>query len=90
MVRAERIAYIQEFIDNGRYVCKFWVFCTPISGELTLTNKDADETLLTDAGFFARDDMETMNVSPPILKEAFWVDWADRFSQIRYLGYASY
>jgi ADP-ribose pyrophosphatase YjhB (NUDIX family) len=24
-VTAERIAYIEDFIDQGRYVCKFWV-----------------------------------------------------------------
>jgi 8-oxo-dGTP pyrophosphatase MutT (NUDIX family) len=27
-VRADKIAYIEEFIDLGRYVCKFWTFAS--------------------------------------------------------------
>ena len=86
IVHADKIAYIEDFIDEGRYVCKFWVYCELESGELSLANKDSEETFLKDAGFFSREEIQTMNVFPPILKDEFWQNLADGFSQIRYLG----
>jgi len=86
VVRAERIAYIEDFIDEGRYVCKFWVYCKQKSGVLSTANKVAEETFLKDAGFFSKDEIQTMDVFPPILKDAFWEDLVDGFPQIKYLG----
>ena len=86
VVRANRIAYIEDFIDEGRYVCKFWVYCKLEGGKLSTVNKEAGEAFLKDAGFFSRDEIQTMNVFPPILKNKFWEDLADGFPKIKYLG----
>lgn len=85
-VRADKIAYIEDFIDEGRYVCKFWVYCELESGDLSLANKDLEETFLKDAAFFTREEIQTMNVFPPILKDVFWHDLAEGFPEIKYLG----
>src|SRR5512140_2416032 len=42
-VRAEKIAYVEDFIDEGNYVCKFWVVCDLVSGNLSLENKVISE-----------------------------------------------
>jgi 8-oxo-dGTP diphosphatase len=88
-VQAERIVYIEDFIDEGRYVCKFWVFCQLKGGDLSIINEEAEETFLKEAGFFSKDEIQTMNVFPPILKDAFWEDLEKGFSQIKYLGNSS-
>ena len=89
VVHAKKIAYIEDFIDEGRYVCKFWIYCELIGGELSITNRDADEVFLADVSFFSKDEIQTVDVFPPILKGAFWKDLADGFPQIRYLGNSS-
>ena len=86
VVQAQRIAYIEDFIDEGRYVCKFWVYCKLQGGDLSTSNKEAEETFLKSVGFFTRDEIQTMNVFPPILKDSFWEDLAAGFPQIKYLS----
>ncbi len=86
VTRADRIAYVEDSFDEGRYVCKYWVCCELEGGDLSLINKAAGATLLKDAGFFSKEEIQTMNVFPSILKDAFWEDLADGFSQIKYLG----
>jgi ADP-ribose pyrophosphatase YjhB (NUDIX family) len=86
-VTAERIAYIEELIDEGNYVCKLWVYCNPGHGNLRTDYKDADETFLREAYFFSKDEIQNTNVFPPILKDSFWEDLSDGFSSIKYIGY---
>ncbi len=86
VVRAEKIAYVENLIDGDRYVCKFWVVCTLVSGELSLIYRDADESFLVDAGFFSKEQVSAMQVYPAILKERFWQDLEAGFPQIHYLG----
>jgi ADP-ribose pyrophosphatase YjhB (NUDIX family) len=86
-VNAERIAYIEEFMDGGKYVCKFWVYCRLDQGNLSTEHKDAEEGFLTDAKFFSKEELRGMNVFPAILRDALWQDLAYEFSVIKYLGY---
>jgi 8-oxo-dGTP diphosphatase len=86
-VRAERIAYVEDFIDEGNYVCKFWVVCSLQSGDLTIAQKNADEDYLQDARFFSKEDLAGMKLYPTILKDLFWQDLEAGFPAIRYLGY---
>ena len=88
-VRAEKIAYIEELIDEGRYVCKFWVVCRLLSGSLTTAGRDADEGFLQEAGFFLQEQVRGMNAFPTILKDLFWQDLQAGFPETRYLGYAN-
>lgn len=86
MVEPERILYVQEFVEPGYHFCKFFILCRGFSGELTIANRDADESWLVDAGFFTRDEMQGMLVHPDILKGQFWADLAAGLRQTEYLG----
>ena len=86
-VKAKRIAYIEEFIDEGKYVCKFWVYCEMQSGKLSIENKDVGEDYLKDVRFFSQAEIKHIKVFPTILKDQFWQDAKGNFPHIRYLGY---
>ncbi len=88
-VAAQKIAYVEELIDQGVYVCKFWLLCVMEKGRLSLSNRDPDEDFLKAAAFFSQDQVKGMNVYPAILKDEFWQDLVAGFPLIRYLGYHS-
>ena len=88
VVQAEKIAYIEELIDEGRYVCKLWVMCRLVSGTLSIAGRDTDEEYLQGVGFFSQAQVQEMNVYPVILKDLFWQDLQAGFPGIKYLGYA--
>jgi len=81
-----RIVYIQEFIEPGYHFCKFFILCEAQSGQLTIGNRDSDESFLVDARFFAQDQLKEMTVFPEILKGQFWDDLESGFPMTRYLG----
>ncbi|MFN2216840.1 MAG: NUDIX domain-containing protein [Anaerolineales bacterium] len=89
-VRAEKIAYVEDFIDNGKYVCKFWVYCTLLEGDPDIRNKGINENYLKDAGFFCREDIKEMEVFPAVLKNDFWIDLESGFPGIKYLGFTRF
>ena len=86
-VQAEKIAYIEELIDEGHYVCKAWVVCRLVSGALSTAGRDVDEGYLQGAEFFSKAEVQNMVVYPTILKDTFWRDLEAGFPEIRYLGY---
>jgi 8-oxo-dGTP diphosphatase len=86
VVEPERVLYVQEFVEPGYHFVKFFILCSGFSGELTLSNRDADEIWLVDAAFFSQQEMEGMDVLPPVLKGQFWVDLAAGLDRARYLG----
>ncbi|MCJ7696365.1 MAG: NUDIX hydrolase [Anaerolineaceae bacterium] len=86
-VNAQKLVYIEEFMDEGKYVCKFWVLCNLDQGTLSIEHKDANETYLDDARFFSEEDLKGVNVFPEILKKDFWQDLSHNFPVIKYLGY---
>lgn len=86
-VRAERIVYVEELIDEGKYVCKFWVYCSPEDVNPSIEHKDVNEDFLKDARFFSKEELQGMNAFPTILKDVFWQDLEAGFPTIRYLGY---
>jgi ADP-ribose pyrophosphatase YjhB (NUDIX family) len=89
-VQAERLAYFEDFIDEGKYVCKFWVVCQLRSGTLSLENREADEGYLQGAGFFSKEEVQGMNVFPEVLRGDFWEDLQEGFPIIKYLGYKDF
>jgi 8-oxo-dGTP diphosphatase len=86
VVELDRILYVQEFVEPGYHFVKCFILCRGFSGELTLSNLDADESFLVGAAFFSREEMQGMPVHPAILKEQFWADLAADLKQARYLG----
>jgi len=90
LVSAAKIAYVEDFIDNDKYVCKFWVYCNFDGGKLAIKNKDINENYLKDAGFFSKEAVQLMDVFPAILKGAFWQHLAAGFPAITYLGFSRF
>ena len=87
-VRAERIAYVEDFIDEGKFVCKFWVYCILENGHLSIEHKDVNEDYLKDVKFFSKAELQAMNAFPLILlKDVFWQVLEAGFLPIKYLGY---
>ncbi len=86
-VKAEKIAYVEELIDEGRYVCKFWVVCRFVSGNLSLEHKEAREACLQEARFFSQEELQGMEAFPTIVKDQLWLDLEAGFPTFRYLGY---
>ena len=82
----DRIVYIAEYAEQGYHFCKFFIRCKRFDGNLTLANKEPEETFLANARFFSKADMEGIDVRPAILKDRFWDDLETGFPQTRYLG----
>jgi ADP-ribose pyrophosphatase YjhB (NUDIX family) len=87
-VRAERIIYVQEFIEHGRHVCKHWVLCEIVAGSLSAEYRVGDEKEnLIEARFFDQNEIQSINVVPDVLKTTFWSDLDARFPVTRHLGF---
>ncbi len=86
-VKAERIAYVEELIDEGKYVCKFWLVCRLEGGRLSLENKVPGEDNLKEARFFSKEELQGMNAYPTVVKDVLWQDLEEGFPTIKYLGY---
>lgn len=89
-VRAEKIAYIEEFHDGDKYVCKFWVYCDYKGGKLCLEYREKSETDLIEAAYFTKEEVQKMKVYPSIVKDELWDDRNDGFREVKYLGYRKY
>ena len=85
-VALDRIIYIIEYAEPGYHFCKFFIRCKTFSGNLTIANRDQDETFLVNARFFSKMDMDGMDVRPTVLKNQFWDDLETGFPETRYLG----
>ena len=85
-VGLDRIVYIVEYTEPNYHFCKFFIRCKKCDGNLTLANREQDETFLVKACFFSKADMEEIDVRPTILKDRFWDDLAAGFPETRYLG----
>ena len=85
-VALDRIIYIIEYAEPGYHFCKFFIRCKTFSGNLTIANRDQDETFLVNARFFSKMDMDGLDVRPTVLKNQFWDDLEVGFPETRYLG----
>jgi ADP-ribose pyrophosphatase YjhB (NUDIX family) len=86
VVEPDRILYVQEFTEPGYHFVKFFMLCSAFSGELTLKNRDSDESFLVDAAFFAQNELQGLDVHPETLKREFWADLESGLRQTKYLG----
>jgi ADP-ribose pyrophosphatase YjhB (NUDIX family) len=86
IVEPDRIVYVQEFAEPGYHFVKFFILCSGFSGELTLENRDEDESFLVDAAFLSREELWEFDVHPAALRDEFWADLESGLQQTRYLG----
>ena len=85
-VALDRIIYIVEYVEPGYHFCKFFIRCKTFDGNLTLANREQEESFLVNARFFSKADMEGIDVRPTVLKNRFWADLEAGFPETRYLG----
>ena len=85
-VALDRIIYIVEYAEPSYHFCKFFIRCTTFDGNLTLANRESDETFLVSACFLSKADMDGLDVRPTVLKNQFWDDLEAGFPETRYLG----
>jgi len=89
-VRALKFAYVEEFFDEGRRVCKHWIHCELISGAINFSHVTEEERgALLEARFVSRSEIAALNVFPRLMRNQFWEDHAASFPAIRYLGFTS-
>jgi 8-oxo-dGTP diphosphatase len=85
-VQVDRIVYIQEFLEQDRHFCKFFLLAQITGGMLNLAGRRVDESFLVDARFFSRAELRGKTAYPSILHDQFWQDLRDGFPVTRYLG----
>ena len=78
-IAANRLAYIDELIDDSGRIVKFWYAADYLSGEIDVHANPALDEAITEAGWFARDSMPTGHVFPALLRDTFWDDLAAGF-----------
>lgn len=75
-VKADRLAYIDELIDDSGRMVKFWYLCDYRAGEIEIHANPATEEAIIDAGWFARHELPSGHIFPAILRDAFWNELA--------------
>lgn len=85
-IEPKHILYIEEFYEPEYHFCKFFFLCDLVDGELSTEHKDVDEGFLIDARYFARNEVQELNVFPAILKDEFWEDMQAKNPVTKYLG----
>lgn len=87
-VRPTRIVYIEEFFDNSRRICKHWILCDLLGGEITFQNNTGEERdHLVEARFSTQAEVATLNVFPRLMRGLFWTDLANGFPHVRHLAF---
>ncbi len=73
-VRAHRLAYIDELIDDSGRMVKFWFLADYLSGEIDVSANPAEGEAISEAGWFPRNALPAGHVFPEILRNRFWTD----------------
>ncbi len=86
VVKAERLLYIEEFIEDAGQTAKLWFLCSEDgTQEIVVDNPDLNEQIV-DARFLNRNEIQNKTVYPEILKNRFWNDREAGFPQVELLG----
>lgn len=74
VIRATRLAYIDELIDDSGRMVKFWFLADYVAGDLDTSENPVSAESITEAGWFARGKLPGGHVFPELLRGAFWDD----------------
>ncbi|MDE2911760.1 MAG: NUDIX domain-containing protein [Paracoccaceae bacterium] len=85
VVRAKRLAYIDELIDSSGRMVKFWFVAEYLSGEIDTGANPAGEECISSAGWFAQNALPSGHVFPAILRAEFWEHQKEGFDHVRRL-----
>ncbi|MBW7895478.1 MAG: NUDIX hydrolase [Opitutaceae bacterium] len=87
-VQPLKFVYIEELFDAGRRVCKHWIQCKLIGGEINFQHATEEERdVLLEARFVSRSEIASLNVFPRLMRDQFWQDLAAGFPTVRYIGF---
>lgn len=78
-IRAGALAYIDELIDGGGRVVKFWFLGTYLSGAIDVTQNPAHGESVVDAAWFPLDALPQGHVFPEPLQTRFAEDLSGGF-----------
>ena len=90
-VTLSRIAYIREFCDDvtGTLHLEIFFLASSWSGNITLEHLPAgqpDSDMIKESRWVGREELKSLTVYPPELKDDFWTHHADGFPTTIYLG----
>lgn len=85
-VKAERLIYVQEFIEDAGHSAKLWFLCAEDgSQEIIVDNPDQNEQII-EARFLHRDEMDGKTIYPEALTNRFWKARDAGFPRVEMLG----
>lgn len=85
-VKAERLLYVEEFIENTGQSAKLWFLCSEDGAqEIKVDNPDLNEQT-DDARFLTKTELQGKTVYPISLKDRFWDDLTAGFTGVELLG----
>ena len=73
-VRIKQLAYIDELIDPGERMVKFWFLGEYVSGEIDVGRNPASGEKTSEAGWFTQQRLPAGYVFPYILRDQLWLD----------------
>jgi 8-oxo-dGTP diphosphatase len=90
-IDASRVIYIREFHDKEDNVLnvELFVLADNYTGDVDIKNiagSGPDEHYIKKAEWFTKEDLQDITVYPEILKDSFWEDYKNSFSETKYLG----
>jgi 8-oxo-dGTP diphosphatase len=90
-VALSRVAYIREFCDHATDTMhiEIFIFAESAAGAITLEHQPAgqpDTEMIKESRFVSREEMQSLTVYPPELKDVFWEHHESGFQETRYLG----
>lgn len=85
-VEAERVLYIEEFVQPGKRHCKIWFAGRLLGGALNCNAAEAKSEHIVEAAWLSQDELKGKTVFPPMLLSDYWNDKESRGSDCRYVG----
>lgn len=68
------LAYIEELLQPGLRHCKFWFTGKLLGGTLSADAPEATTEYITEAAWLTREELQQVNVFPPVLSGRYWQD----------------
>lgn len=68
------LAYIEELVQPGLRHCKFWFTGKELGGTLSADAPEATTEHITEAAWLSREELQRVQVFPPVLLGRYWQD----------------
>jgi ADP-ribose pyrophosphatase YjhB (NUDIX family) len=68
------LAYIEELMQPGLRHCKFWFTGRALGGTLSADAPEATAEHITEAAWLSREELQRVQVFPPVLLGRYWQD----------------